>query len=265
MVNGRNPGRKRDTGRDPGGFVALPWSVLDSAAYMGLSPTAKALLMEVARQYHRDDNGRMLLSRVHLAARGWFSAGAIQKAKAQLIAAGLIFETVKGCRPNKASWYAVTWRMLDKLRGYDMDTERAFQRSAYRKTPPREKRPPPAAPANAKRKKNASLIPAAGTESAPIVPAHGTESPAAVPPHGAIRPTFDPFSVPPHGHPLEVPSQVCELGRGTIAKPAICQHAGCRTITLKREFCAKHRPMGRADIAVVRDADVIDRHGGTVH
>lgn len=207
MANRRNVGARRDTGRDSGAFVALPWSVLDSAAYMGLSHTAKALLIEVARQYHRDDNGRMLLSRAHLAIRGWFSAGAIQQAKDELIAAGLIFETVKGCRPNKASWYAVTWRMLDKLPGYDMDTEKAFERGAYRKTLPKEKRPPPAAPANAKRKKNAGLIPVAGTERAPIVPAHGTESTATVPPRGAIRPTFDPLSVPAHGIPLEVPSE----------------------------------------------------------
>ena len=114
-MSNRNP--KRDAGRDPGGFVALPWSVLDSAAYLGLSHTAKALLMEVARQYHRDDNGRMLLSRAHLAKRGWLSAAVIQKAKAELLEAGLIFQTVMGHRPNKASWYAVTWRMLDRIPG----------------------------------------------------------------------------------------------------------------------------------------------------
>jgi len=241
MANGRNVGAKRDTGRDSGGFVALPWSVLDSAAYRGLSPTAKALLMEVARQYHRDDNGRMLLSRAYLATRGWFSAGAIQQAKIELIEAGLIFETVKGCRPNKASWYAVTWRMLDKLPGYDMDTEKAFERGAYRKGVAKEKRSPPAAPANAKRKKNAGLIPVTGTERAPIVPAHGTKSTVTVPPHGAIRPTFDPLSVPPHGHPLEVPSQVCQLAAGRAAKATTCQHAGCQTLTLGRDFCSKHR------------------------
>ena len=53
-MNGRN-GRKGATGRDPGGFVALPWSVLDSAAYARLSHPAKALLMEFARQFVRDN------------------------------------------------------------------------------------------------------------------------------------------------------------------------------------------------------------------
>lgn len=202
MANGRNPGRsKRDTGRDPGGFVALPWSVLDSAAYMGLSHAAKALLLEVARQYHRDDNGRMLLSRAKLATRGWFSADAIQKAKAELIEAQLIFETVKGCRPNKASWYACTWRELDKIPGYDAGVEKVFKRGAYRETPPKPKRAPPNC---SKPKKNASLIPPHGTDNAPIAPPRGTETPPTVPPNGTIRRSFDPRPVPPHGHPLEV-------------------------------------------------------------
>src|SRR5688572_4899625 len=51
--------------REAGRFVALPLAVLDSAAYLGLSSTAKALLLEVARQYRGDDNGRLLLSAKH--------------------------------------------------------------------------------------------------------------------------------------------------------------------------------------------------------
>lgn len=210
MANGRNPGRKRDTGRDPGGFMALPWSVFDSAAYLGLSHIAKALLMEVARQYHRDDNGRMLLSGAHLAKRGWFSAGVIQKAKAELIAAGLIFETVKGCRPNKASWYAVTWRMLDKHPGYDAGTVRLFERGAYLKVRAKEKRRLPDALARAKMKKNgAVLIPLHGVEKALIAPPNGIESTALAPPHGAIRPTFARLLTPPHGDPLDLAIYRC--------------------------------------------------------
>ncbi len=204
MANGRgDPRKRRDTGRDPGGFVALPWRVLDSAAYMGLSPTAKALLLEVARQFRGDDNGRMLLSRVYMATRGWYSAGVIQQAKTELLAAGLIFQTVMGYRPAKASWYAVTWRKLDKIAGYDSGTEITFEQGVYSKTAAKEKR---AAPACTKPKKNASLIPAHGTETALIVPAHGTETPPPVPQHGTIPATFAPLPVPPHGHPLEAPS-----------------------------------------------------------
>jgi hypothetical protein len=49
MANGRNNTRKSDAGRDSGGFVALPWAVLDCPAYDCLSHPEKALLLEVAR------------------------------------------------------------------------------------------------------------------------------------------------------------------------------------------------------------------------
>lgn len=133
MANGRNKGRKGDTGRDPGGFVALPWSVLDCPAYARLSHPARSLLWEFARQAGNDNNGRLLASRAHLAARGWNSAGVIDRAKSELLAAGFIHETVQGHRPNKASWYAVTWRTLDRHPGYDVGAAETFERGAYRK------------------------------------------------------------------------------------------------------------------------------------
>ena len=69
MANGRNKLRRGDAGRDAGGFVALPWSVLDSPAYSGLSHPAKALLLEFARQFVRDNNGRLLCSMTYLGPR----------------------------------------------------------------------------------------------------------------------------------------------------------------------------------------------------
>ena len=116
MANARNPKRKgHDTSRDQGGFIALPWSVLDCPAYARLSHPARGLLLELARQFVRDNNGRLLASRAYLFERGWKSADTITNAKRELLAAGFIHETVMGHRPNKASWYAVTWRSLDKI------------------------------------------------------------------------------------------------------------------------------------------------------
>lgn len=191
MANGRNKGRKVDAGRDSGGFVALPWSVLDCPAYARLSMHARALLLEVARQFHSDDNGRMLLSRAYMSKRGWKSVDMLTKAKRELLDAGFIFQTVMGHRPNKASWYAMTWRALDKLPGYDAGATELFVRSAYRKDVPL---------------KNASVRPPHGTDAPQIGPPPGTETTPAVPPHGAIRATFEGLSIPPHGHPLEMPS-----------------------------------------------------------
>jgi hypothetical protein len=165
---------------------------------------ARALLLEVARQYHSDDNGRMLLSRAYMAGRGWRSVDMLTKAKAELLEGGFIFQTVMGHRPNKASWYAVTWRTLNRLPGYDAGTLETFERSAYKKQPI----------------KNACLTPPHGTGKALIVPPHGAGVPLSVPPHGTNKVTFDDISVPPHGHPLGLPSgAVCLSGVGAV--PAI--------------------------------------------
>lgn len=184
---GRDKRRKgQDGSRDPGGFVALPWAVLDSAAYQGLSHPARSLLMELARQYVRDNNGRLLASGAHLSKRGWSSNDTITKAKKELLAAGLIHETVKGCRPNRASWYALTFYAIDRLPGYDHGALESFERGAYRK--------------------NASLTPSGGVGMSPIEPSGGVERVPPAPPDGAIRPTFRDCSTPSGGDHLDMPS-----------------------------------------------------------
>lgn len=195
MANGRNKRSKGDSSRVSGGFAAVPWDVLDSVAYANLSHPARSLLMELARQYVRDNNGRLLVSRAYLAKRGWKSADVIQRAKDELLAAGFIHETVKGQRPNKASWYAITWYTLDRLPGYDAGAAETFERGAYRKNTP--------------------LSPSHGTESARIVPSRGTENGPPVPSHGTIRPINGTLSVPSHGHHLDKPSAGAAAARAT--------------------------------------------------
>lgn len=144
--------RREGNGRDAGGFVALPWAVLDSAAYASLSHPARSLLLEFARQFVRDNNGRLLATRAYLETRGWKSADVINRARNELVEAGFLHETVKGHRPNKASWYAVTWHMLDKIPGYDVGAAETFRRSAYQ---------------------NAALIPSGGLGKRSIAPSRG--------------------------------------------------------------------------------------------
>ena len=240
MANARNPKRKgHDTSRDQGGFIALPWAVIDCPAYACLSHPAKALLLEVARQFHKDDNGRMLLSRAYLATRGWKSADTITNAKRELLDGGFIFQTVMGHRPNKASWYAVTWRTLDKLPGYDDGAALLFERGAYRKTAPLKK----------------GLRPPAGTERAAIVPPAGTATLPPVPPAGTIGAVFGVLSVPPAGHPLELPSIA-------VVEPAQQQSADNESSTVpapaqkpasNRQCVAEH---GHLDAVRVRDSDL---------
>ena len=174
MANGRNRANKGNSGRDAGGFVALPWSVLDCPAYARLSHPARALLLKPADReriaYH--EGGHAIL--------------------------GFIHETVKGHRPNRASWYAVTWQLLDRLAGYDAGAAESFQRGAYRQNLPLE---------------NASLRPSHGVESPPIAPSHGVETAPPTPSHGAIRRVFAALPTPSHGNHLEMPSiAVCWQG-----------------------------------------------------
>lgn len=118
-----------------GGFCALPWAVLDSPAYAALSHPARALLLEFARQYVRDNNGRLLASAAYLEGRGWKSPAVILRAKRALIEAGFVHETVRGHRPNKASWYALTWYALDRHQSYDAGASETFRRGAFRSAP----------------------------------------------------------------------------------------------------------------------------------
>ena len=185
MANARNRGRKGDSGRDAGGFVALPWSVLDCPAYARLSHPARSLLFELARQFVRDNNGRLLASAAYLSKRGWKSADVITRAKRELLAAGFIHETVMGHRPNKASWYAVTWRELDKLPGYDAGAAQTFRRGTYQ---------------------NANLRPSYGVERPLIAPSHGVGATPPTPSHGPIKPVLVTRSTPSHGNHLEMPS-----------------------------------------------------------
>lgn len=202
---GRGKGQKGDAGRMAGGFVALPWVVLDCPAWQRLGHPARSLLLELARQLGTDNNGRLLASRAYLAGRGWKSADVIQRAKDELLMAGFILETVKGQRPNKAGWYAVTWQRLSSdKQGFDPGTTETFRRGAFVDDAPLPPPKPTRQELYDRWRKNASLSPSHGTESAPIVPSHGTEIPPTVPSHGTMGAEVRPSPVPSHGHHLDI-------------------------------------------------------------
>ena len=118
--------------RIEGQFIALPFDVLHSEAYKRLSHPARSLLLEFCLQYRGANNGTLLASMRHLKKRGWNSADVVTRAKRELLASGLIFETVKGRRPSIASWYALTWHILDHSANYDAGVFKSFKRGLYR-------------------------------------------------------------------------------------------------------------------------------------
>ena len=205
LTMGRDRRQKgHDTNRDSGPFVAMPLAVLDCPAYLNLSHPAARLLMDIARQYRRDNNGQLLASRVHLLERGWKSHDTVARAVKELVAAGFIHQTVMGHRPNKASWYAVTWRTLDRHPGYDHGAAESFVRGAYNNATLKNSKPSPGdGPV-----KNDVLSPGDGPRPAQIGPGDGLEGQAIGPGDGPIRGVFGTFLSPSDGHHLDKPSTV---------------------------------------------------------
>ena len=188
MANGRNKLRRGDASRDGGRFIALPWSVLDSQAFLGLGYPARALLLEMARQFLGDNNGRLLCSRTYMAGRGWASHATLMRARDELLSAGFLFETVKGQRPNKASWYALTWRALDRHPSFDAGAVEGFRRGAYQASDP--------LPAIQAKPTRDELYAKWATNSAPIGPRTGPEK---ITPLSPVAGPIDPLIGPVGG------------------------------------------------------------------
>jgi hypothetical protein len=137
MANGRNMKASKKGGKsinEP--FAVVPKSALFSDAFLALNKVERALLFEFMAQYTGKNNGRLLCSVKKLKSRGYTSSDTLFRAKKVLLIAGFIFETVKGHRPNWASWYALTWRPLDYDDRYDAGVAAAFReagQSAYLK------------------------------------------------------------------------------------------------------------------------------------
>ncbi len=194
MANGRNPkARGSGAGRISGRFIALPVVVMDCPNFQKLSANARSLLLEVARQFNLGNNGRLLISRAYLLKRGWNSNDMISKGKKELLEGGFIYETVKGHRPNKASWYAITWQDIDKLDGYDVGALKGFNKGAYNEN---------------QYIKNKIIKPQFGTNEAEITPYVGMSNPIVVPQNGVVIPNYKYSSAPQVGHHLELPSTV---------------------------------------------------------
>ena len=125
--------RHRHKGNRVGeGFLALPYSVLNSPLFLTLTPHAVKLLLDVAAQYRGDNNGDLALAWKLMQPRGWRSEATLHKAKRELLDAGFFYETRKGRRPNVCSLFALTWPMLDKNDKFDPGAAAGFIRGEFR-------------------------------------------------------------------------------------------------------------------------------------
>ncbi len=105
--------------------IWLPLNMLQGMAYSNLSPTAKALLLDLASQLRANhgniyNNGDLTTAISVLHKRGWKSDKTIRTAAKQLEEAKLIVKTRQGRLPNKANLYAVTWLPLNEMEKLDI-------------------------------------------------------------------------------------------------------------------------------------------------
>jgi hypothetical protein len=198
---GRAKWKAQKAKRDGQQFVALPMVVLQSPGYRAAGHVARALLVDIALQYSGNNNGRLVACAKYLQPLGWRSNDTIVRARRELLELGLLLETRKGARPNRAAWYALTWQALDETEGLDINPK-LYRTGDYRNPPPR----------------NDGLVPAAGVKAGRTAPSGGVTPSPAAPSGGAIHHNNRAVPAPSGGAYLETPSAPAS-GLGLAAEP----------------------------------------------
>jgi hypothetical protein len=190
--------------RDGSQFLALPLVVLQSPGYRAAGHVARSLLLDIALQYSGTNNGRLTACAKYLQPLGWSSNDTIVRARRELLDVGLLMETRKGARPNRAAWYALSWLALDVTEGLEIDPK-LYRTGAYR-TP---------------ELKNASLAPSGGVGHSGTTPPRGARPSTFAPSGGAIPLNLTPAPAPSGGAYLETPSAQVMAGTGALASDGL--------------------------------------------
>lgn len=126
----RSP-KKKPTEAAQGRYSAIPHTLLDSVAYQGCGFSAKALLLDLARQHTGSNNGHLHCVFTWLnKQRGWQSSATSAKALAELIDRKLIIKTRQGGFNAGACRYALSWLAITNFVGLDI-TQPTYRQGAY--------------------------------------------------------------------------------------------------------------------------------------
>lgn len=110
--------RQRAKGRGGSTFLALPHTLFRASggkpppAAM-LSEAARALLIDVARQFNGTNNGNLSAAPKIMVPYGWHSRGMLNDALVECVAQGFLELTRQGGR-NRCSLFALTWLGIDE-------------------------------------------------------------------------------------------------------------------------------------------------------
>lgn len=103
-------------GRKPQ-FLSLPSRMITSDEFAQLSPRAVKLLVDLGAQYNGYNNGDLAMPWSLMSSRGWSSKDQLNKARAELLAAGFILLTSHGNFAHRSpTTYAITWRAIDETK-----------------------------------------------------------------------------------------------------------------------------------------------------
>lgn len=136
-------------------YASIDHRVIDSPAFADMRPTAKVLLLLLARQFNGRNNGHLQATYSWCKERGIGSEHTLQAAIAELIAHGFLYRT-KSHGANKV-WakYALTWLPIQEKEGLFTG---GWKQLAWRDWKPSEKKAT---------RKNCSMVPAESAVSIP--------------------------------------------------------------------------------------------------
>lgn len=121
-------------------YAAIEHRVIDSPAYAALTFSARALLVLIARQLTKNNNGHLQATFTYMEQFG-FSVNTLSRATHELVAHGFIYRTKSGGFHQGAAQFAVTWLSVTNKNGIFLA---GFKPFAWRDwTPPEKKSRPP--------------------------------------------------------------------------------------------------------------------------
>ena len=102
-------------------YAAIEHRVIDAPAFADLKPSAQALLLLLARQLTKDNNGHLQASFAWCKNYGIGSEHTLRNAIAELISHGFIYRTRSHGANRAWAKYAVTWLPIKQREGLFLD------------------------------------------------------------------------------------------------------------------------------------------------
>ena len=112
-------GHRQSTGKNP--YAAIEHRILDSETFANITPSAVLLMLLLARQLNRDNNGHLQATFSFMSKHGMRSEHTLSRSIAELIAHNLIYRTRAGGYRKAAALYALTWLPIKNREGLYLD------------------------------------------------------------------------------------------------------------------------------------------------